>query len=396
MTSDEHNAAHPVPMPDKDSELPSAQPFDEGDIASEIAEVLRSAAVPASSREHAEDSDANLQEHLAALVEALATEQTGEAASIDDEERDGELELSGVTEQGPPEAPVELDDSVHDAGMAEIPSGEAEVLPPLAATESNVAQRRVVGFAAGLAASVAVGGGVLLLEIGISKPPAAAVGETPKFQSRLADASGVAVSATDAAQPKEIPRADVAAEEEREGASSAEHFASAVEIASRPEDLLLRAALYPAPPANRGDSDTVQLMSGGSFVSVPGVTFSGQREENVEPERPASAEVAQFETTIEPVEAETAIPAADEQPSTESTPIETAANAYSQLAHVVMHVNMRAGPSNGHPVLSIVPEGSPVEIINCGAWCQVSFGGQEGWIYRDFISMAGPNEASIN
>ena len=56
-----------------------------------------------------------------------------------------------------------------------------------------------------------------------------------------------------------------------------------------------------------------------------------------------------------------------------------------QVARVISGVNMRAGPSNGQPVLATIPRGSPVEVIKCRHWCEVIFAGQRGWVYKTFI-----------
>jgi uncharacterized protein YraI len=56
-----------------------------------------------------------------------------------------------------------------------------------------------------------------------------------------------------------------------------------------------------------------------------------------------------------------------------------------QVGRVTSGVNMRAGPSNGQPVLATIPQGSPVEVIKCRHWCEVIFAGQRGWVYKIFI-----------
>jgi len=62
------------------------------------------------------------------------------------------------------------------------------------------------------------------------------------------------------------------------------------------------------------------------------------------------------------------------------------AAAVSHMARIVSGVNMRAGPSNGQPVLATIPKGSPVEVIDCRQWCEVIFAGQRGWVYKSFIA----------
>jgi len=56
-----------------------------------------------------------------------------------------------------------------------------------------------------------------------------------------------------------------------------------------------------------------------------------------------------------------------------------------RIAQVIMHVNMRAGPSNDQAVVMRIPEGSPLEVVNCHQWCEVIFAGRRGWVYQGFI-----------
>lgn len=64
-------------------------------------------------------------------------------------------------------------------------------------------------------------------------------------------------------------------------------------------------------------------------------------------------------------------------------PVENARSAAIRSA-----VNMRAGPDNGAAVLTIVPAGSQVKVIDCDYWCEVVFAGERGWIYKSFVSGA--------
>lgn len=56
-----------------------------------------------------------------------------------------------------------------------------------------------------------------------------------------------------------------------------------------------------------------------------------------------------------------------------------------RIARIASDVNMRAGPSNGQPVVATLARGSAVEVIECRAWCEVIFRGQRGWVYKGFI-----------
>ncbi len=54
-------------------------------------------------------------------------------------------------------------------------------------------------------------------------------------------------------------------------------------------------------------------------------------------------------------------------------------------ARVTTDVNMRASPANEAPALLVVPGGERVGVIGCNLWCEVTFDGRKGWIFRDFI-----------
>jgi Bacterial SH3 domain len=56
-----------------------------------------------------------------------------------------------------------------------------------------------------------------------------------------------------------------------------------------------------------------------------------------------------------------------------------------RIARAIMHVNMRAGPSNDQAVVMRIPEGSPLEVVHCHQWCEVIFAGRRGWVYQGFI-----------
>ena len=58
-----------------------------------------------------------------------------------------------------------------------------------------------------------------------------------------------------------------------------------------------------------------------------------------------------------------------------------------RIARAIMHVNMRAGPSNDQAVVMRIPEGSPLEVGKCHQWCEVIFAGRRGWVYKGFIGL---------
>lgn len=55
-------------------------------------------------------------------------------------------------------------------------------------------------------------------------------------------------------------------------------------------------------------------------------------------------------------------------------------------ARVTAAVNMRSSPKKGAGVLTVVPAGSAVKVLSCDGWCQISYNGRTGWIYKNFLT----------
>ena len=55
-------------------------------------------------------------------------------------------------------------------------------------------------------------------------------------------------------------------------------------------------------------------------------------------------------------------------------------------ARVTAAVKLRSGPTKGSGVLTVVPAGSAVNVLSCDGWCQVSYNGQTGWVYKNFLA----------
>lgn len=48
--------------------------------------------------------------------------------------------------------------------------------------------------------------------------------------------------------------------------------------------------------------------------------------------------------------------------------------------------NMRAAPRSGSKVILVVPDGARVSIApGCEQWCEISYNGQRGFVYKDFV-----------
>lgn len=109
-----------------------------------------------------------------------------------------------------------------------------------------------------------------------------------------------------------------------------------------------------------------------------------------EKDSPAGAPAILTEVVVTPAEGPPAKqpPAADAPLSPASTVVTGSIGkgpAKIRIGRIVSDVNMRAGPSNGQPVLATIPRGSAVEVIGCRAWCEVIVNGQRGWIYKGFL-----------
>ena len=55
------------------------------------------------------------------------------------------------------------------------------------------------------------------------------------------------------------------------------------------------------------------------------------------------------------------------------------------LLRAIIHVNMHAKRAIDQAVVIEIPEGSPLEVVNCHQWCEVIFAGRRGWVYQGFI-----------
>jgi len=55
-------------------------------------------------------------------------------------------------------------------------------------------------------------------------------------------------------------------------------------------------------------------------------------------------------------------------------------------ARVTAAVNLRSSPGKGSGVQLVVPAGSAVNVISCDGWCQISYNGRTGWIYKNFLT----------
>jgi hypothetical protein len=59
-----------------------------------------------------------------------------------------------------------------------------------------------------------------------------------------------------------------------------------------------------------------------------------------------------------------------------------------RFAPVTTDVNMRAESANDARVITVVPAGARVGVIDCATWCEVVFEGKRGWVHRSLVTGA--------
>ncbi|QPC44474.1 hypothetical protein HW532_18290 [Kaustia mangrovi] len=166
----------------------------------------------------------------------------------------------------------------------------------------------------------------------------------------------------------------------------------AVAVADADPAPILVPRAKPAPPPARLDPDALPALIDTQRMSV--VTKSAAP---VRPEEPAGATMP-----VEMPSPEAALPegassgTGEAEPAPQQPPPQetdgaasraegAAASPQTRSARVTTDVNMRASPVNEAPALLIVPGGERVGVIGCNLWCEVTFDGRRGWIFRDFI-----------
>ncbi|MCW5874196.1 MAG: SH3 domain-containing protein [Anaerolineales bacterium] len=84
-------------------------------------------------------------------------------------------------------------------------------------------------------------------------------------------------------------------------------------------------------------------------------------------------------------------------PESEVAPVVEEGSAAAEM-QAVRDVNLRAGDSTGHDVLTVVPGGASVEVIgrnSDGSWLQVVYRGATGWISASFLEGTVPADLPV-
>ncbi len=368
------NAAYESPLTDsRDEQTATQSAADSNEVAEGTADAGNKIAEPGAPFELDLDTTQDaLRTQLNELVRALSDKLETEPADERDDFQD-DFDLPNVVNRS-------------DEPVCEPEEWQTTFSPVSLEAMKNVLSKPLYGFVAGLMASAAVGGGVLLFTPLMSEPPAlasneAAPDQTPVFAS-------VAFKAEQPA-PKMQGRLPSAGEPQQSETvasdSSALVNAPTVEIAALAERVSNPAATSSEPlPA-----------------AEPAKSISGEPQEQVgEGNASASDQTASVETVVT---FDTIVKPSGEKEEQEVAAVnskfaaEEAENSTepARIAQAVTHVNMRAGPNNAEPIVAVVSEGSPVKVVQCSHWCEVIFSGQRGWIYGDLISMRGASENNV-
>lgn len=66
----------------------------------------------------------------------------------------------------------------------------------------------------------------------------------------------------------------------------------------------------------------------------------------------------------------------------------SASTAAPRPARILKSVNMRARGQKGAKVLTVIPAGATIDMFGCDSWCEISYKGRKGWVYKSFVGKA--------
>jgi hypothetical protein len=61
-------------------------------------------------------------------------------------------------------------------------------------------------------------------------------------------------------------------------------------------------------------------------------------------------------------------------------------------ARIRQAVNMRSAGKKGAGVIGVVPAGATVSVVSCEMWCEISYNGRKGWVYKSFLAAGAPKK----
>jgi hypothetical protein len=236
---------------------------------------------------------------------------------------------------------------------------------------SGHARRRWLGaFVAGLTMPVAVGGAALLIDASSVKPVAVVPESGSQSKSSIGGPSGPINFSTEERAQVSSPIAVRTLQIEKaipEQAQAAKDGIAAGGIPTLTED------------QTKGFASRFQSIDGVKAGEKQFVANDQLPRPTLKPLEPSG------EATL------LAVPPANVPSSSSSSKSRIEldqANPQAASAHparVIRAVNLRAGPDNGAAVLTTIPDGGAVEVIECRHWCEVVFAGQRGWVYKSFL-----------
>lgn len=72
-----------------------------------------------------------------------------------------------------------------------------------------------------------------------------------------------------------------------------------------------------------------------------------------------------------------------------ATALLAATSAEAANAIVTANLNVRAGPGTNYPVLGTIPNGAPIDVIQCASnynWCDIAWAGRRAWASSNYIA----------
>jgi Bacterial SH3 domain len=256
---------------------------------------------------------------------------------------------------------------------------EADAVRLVADHGSRGPARHLSVRTAGLIASAAIGCVILVSQVGSKQPPVVAANDPPKGEAPV-----IAARATNEAPERPAPASEPSGPRtpapERE--QSAEGGIAASNMAAAFSDERTIAPPVAAPPIANPDSggeDPRQAEGTKEAQSPSETTNSG----TIAAATTAPATIA---PSSEPLP-QAASPSPPPTGKAGSTVDQTSDAGALRTVRAIIHVNMRAGPSNDKAVVARIPEGGSLQVVKCDHWCEVIFAGQRGWVYKGFIGL---------
>lgn len=268
----------------------------------------------------------------------------------------------------------------------------AKALSDLEGGRGRSRDRARTGMTPSLIAILAVLGATLaagvVIVVELANPPKPRIASVAPTQQQPAERLALATTAPAAAAPTSAPRATATAA----AVSVAPADANTSTIAGTPGAPRVRSVRTVAidgtgapaqkdpvvgTPVNKANVDLPTIAAPLSAAAPPAPA----------PAAPVLALAANSASRT--AAAEAAAPAPTPRPvatAPAATPSVAAAKPAPASPRSTVNVDANMRGSKGGDKIAVVPAGSPVEVLSCdAAWCQVSYSGKRGFVYRPFI-----------